>query len=127
MGGVWDNVLLLETSDFARTLTPNGGAGTDHAWSGNYFITGGGVDGGQILGQYPSDLKSGPYRVARGRLIPRLSWDSIWNGVAQWFGLTDQDELDEILPNRNEFNNLFSESDLFIPGVTEAESRKNLR
>lgn len=37
---LWDNVTLIETSDFARTLNPNGGDGTDHAWGGNYFMMG---------------------------------------------------------------------------------------
>ena len=38
--GTWDNVVLIQTSDFARTLSPNTGEGTDHAWGGNYFMTG---------------------------------------------------------------------------------------
>lgn len=29
---IWNNVTLIQTSDFARTLNPNGGDGTDHAW-----------------------------------------------------------------------------------------------
>ena len=37
---VWDNVTLIETSDFARTLTQNGGLGSDHAWGGNYIMMG---------------------------------------------------------------------------------------
>merc|ERR1712000_279861 len=38
-------------SDFARTLTSNG-QGTDHAWGGNHFIMGGGVNGG-VLWKFP--------------------------------------------------------------------------
>lgn len=30
--GVWDSVTVIETSDFARTLNPNTGRGSDHAW-----------------------------------------------------------------------------------------------
>ena len=30
--GVWDSVTVVETSDFARTLNPNTGRGSDHAW-----------------------------------------------------------------------------------------------
>ena len=30
--GVWDSVTVVETSDFARTLVPNTGKGSDHAW-----------------------------------------------------------------------------------------------
>jgi len=48
--GVWKNVTVVQTSDFARTLSPNSGDGTDHAWGGNAFLFGGDVKGGQILG-----------------------------------------------------------------------------
>ena len=37
---IWNNVTLIQTSDFARTLNPNGGDGTDHAWGGNYMMMG---------------------------------------------------------------------------------------
>ena len=37
---LWNNVTLIQTSDFARTLNPNGGDGTDHAWAGNYMMMG---------------------------------------------------------------------------------------
>ena len=35
--------------EFHFSLTSNGD-GTDHAWGGNYFVSGGSVRGGQILG-----------------------------------------------------------------------------
>lgn len=38
---------------------------------------------------------------------------SQWNGIAQWLGITSEDELDFILPNRGMFGNLFSSQDLF--------------
>lgn len=37
---LWNNVTLIQTSDFARTLNPNSGDGTDHAWGGNYMMMG---------------------------------------------------------------------------------------
>ena len=37
---LWDNVTTIQVSDFARTLKPNGGDGTDHAWGGNYMMFG---------------------------------------------------------------------------------------
>ena len=36
-------------------------------------------------------------------VIPSTPWDSIWNGVAQWFGITSTADLNEVLPNRNNF------------------------
>jgi hypothetical protein len=64
------------------------------------MILGGGVKGGQILGQYPSDLSPGGLLVdGRGRFLPTTSWEAVWNGVFEWFGVDGQDELDYCLPN----------------------------
>ncbi len=96
---LWNNVTLIQMSEFGRTLNPNGGDGTDHAWGGNYmmmgkvktaiknsktniltfllivqfillyFNLGGSVKGRQILGEYPTDLRTeGPLIVQRGKL-----------------------------------------------------------
>ena len=113
--GEWDNVILIMASDFGRTLTPNGGDGTDHAWGGNYFMIGGGLKGGRILGEYPSDLTaSGPLVLKRGRVIPTTSWDAIINGVAQWIGVDSDSDLNAVLPNRDKFgDDLFNINDLF--------------
>lgn len=35
--GLWDQVSVVMTSDFARTLTANSGTGSDHAWGGHYW------------------------------------------------------------------------------------------
>ncbi len=37
---LFDAVTTIQTSDFARTLSPNSGDGTDHAWGGNYMMFG---------------------------------------------------------------------------------------
>ena len=112
--GVWDDVAVVQTSDFGRTLNPNSNLGSDHAWGGQYFVLGGGLDGGKILGKYPDDLSLDADRVIppRGLVIPDTPWDAVWNGVGEWFG-ADQDQLDTILPRRNNFDNLFSASDMF--------------
>jgi len=100
--GLWENTTIVITSDFGRTITPNSGGGSDHGWAGHYMMMGGGVKGKQIVGKYPSDISpDGPMNVGRGRLIPDLSWDSIWNGVHQWMGLETAEELDYALPNRH--------------------------
>lgn len=112
--GVWDDVVIVQTSDFGRTLTPNTGDGTDHGWGGHYFMAGGSVKGNRIVGEYPSSLtESGPFNVGRGRIIPSTPWDSIFNGVANWLGVTESDKLDDALPNRGRFSSLFGAGDLF--------------
>lgn len=111
--GLWDSVTIVQTSEFGRTLVSNG-FGTDHGWGGNYFVSGGAVKGGQIIGQYPSDLSvDGPQIVTnKGRPIPTTSWEHIWNGVGTWFGI-DDDKMDAVLPLRKNFAGLFNESDIF--------------
>ena len=118
--GVWDDVALITASDFARTITSNG-AGTDHGWGGNYFMLGGTVKGGTILGAYPDDLTpNGPQNIGRGRFIPTTSWDAIWNGVATWFGV-DLDKMSTVLPNKDNFNGqLFNQNTLF--GTNDPDS-----
>uniref|UniRef100_A0A7R9ZFB4 DUF1501 domain-containing protein n=1 Tax=Pseudictyota dubia TaxID=2749911 RepID=A0A7R9ZFB4_9STRA len=114
--GVWDDVVVVEVSDFARTLTPNSGKGTDHAWGGNYFMLGGGLKGGQILGKYPEHITSdAPLNVGRGRIIPTTSWDHLWNGVAEWVGVDLAQDALEVCPNGGNFNDLFTAADLFDP------------
>merc|ERR1712061_487921 len=52
---VFDKTVLVTSSDFGRSLTSNG-AGTDHAWAGNYFVLGGSVNGGRIYNEFPRSL-----------------------------------------------------------------------
>ena len=113
--GIWDDVVVVTVSDFGRTLTSNG-LGTDHAWGGNHFMAGGKVKGGRILGDFPDHLgPEGSLNVGRGRLIPTLSWESMWNGVVEWFGV-EQNQKDYVLPNWSKFyqaGKTFSSTDLF--------------
>jgi hypothetical protein len=112
---VWNNVVLVETSDFARTLTPNGGAGTDHAWGGHYMMMGGSVKGKQIVGEYPESIAEGSaLNIGRGRIIPTRSWESVFLPLAQWAGVGNETAtLDYVCPNRENFD------DANIPEMTE--------
>jgi len=113
--GIWDNVVVVSVSDFGRTLTSNG-AGTDHAWGGNMFMLGGGIKGGKFHGKYPDTLKpDGEWNTGgRGRLIPTLGWESMWEGILDWFGVPDT-QRDTVLPNRPLWpaDKLLKASDMF--------------
>lgn len=114
---IWNNVTLVVTSEFGRTLTANSNDGSDHAWGGNYFLLGGDVQGGQILGQYPSDITEGSseLNIGRGRLIPTSSWESLWNGVLEWMGLDDENDLDYSMPNRRKTGTkLYTREEMFV-------------
>ena len=114
----WSDITIIISSDFGRTLTPNSSDGTDHGWSGHSVVMGGSVDGGRILGEYPSNLRlNGPLNVGRGRLIPTRPWESIWSPIIQWMGVEKANELDNVLPNRKSFpsNLMIQKSHLYKP------------
>jgi hypothetical protein len=100
-------------------------------------MLGGGVKGGRIIGQYPSDLTpSGPLVDGRGRFLPTTSWDAVWNGVFEWFGVDSQLDLDYCLPNANNTVSavegagsfpLFRRGDLFQPESRLRRSNRHLR
>jgi uncharacterized protein (DUF1501 family) len=118
--GIADSISVVQGSEFGRTISANFNAGTDHAWAGNYFMFGGGVAGGKILGEYPRSFsESGNnYNIGRGRLIPTRSWDSLWYGITQWFGLSNQNDIDYVLPNSGNFGcDLFTDKDLYTAGT----------
>ena len=101
--GLWDNVTIIEVSDFGRKLKSNG-RGTDHGWGGNYFVLGGAVKGGQILGKYPPSFNdSNPHMQGGGRMIPTTSWEGAWHAVAQWLGI-EEGKMDDVFPNLRNFD-----------------------
>lgn len=91
-------------SDFGRTLTPNSGAGTDHAWAGNHIIIGGDVQGGAVFNDFPQALHEGNEQDAgRGRLIPKYPWESMMVPIADWMGIAPEQRA-EVFPNLGNFN-----------------------
>ena len=114
--GLWDDVVIVSSSDFGRKLVANG-EGTDHAWGGHHFIVGGSVKGGQILGKYPSRLdESNEQNIydSNGRFIPTSGWEAIWRPVAEWFGVKEE-KLSEIVPGAANFpsDHMFPVSEVF--------------
>jgi uncharacterized protein (DUF1501 family) len=68
-------------------------------------VTGGSVRGGQIHGEYPSDITmNGPLNVGRGRLIPTLSWESMLTSVIEWMGVEGEQDLEYCMPNKKGTN-----------------------
>lgn len=112
---LWDSVVTFQSSEFARTLAPNSGNGTDHAWGGNYMMFGGSVQGGQIVGRYPDDLTdNSPLSLGRGRFIPTTPFDGGFRAIAEWVGVPPSD-MNQVCPNCYRFNEtqLFHKEDLF--------------
>lgn len=114
--GLWNDVTVVVASEFGRTLSSNA-QGADHGWGGNYFVLGGDVNGKQMLGKYPSRLAEfeSELNLGRGIFLPTTPWEAVWSPIAQWLGVEDEQQLDEILPNKKHFppETIFSKEQLF--------------
>lgn len=113
----FDDVVTFSSSDFSRTLTPNGTTtadGSDHAWGANAIVMGGAVKGRDIYGHFPP-LKTGdtPGSIdshsSRGRLIPDTSVDQYAAVLADWFGV-DSNSMEAIFPNLPRFDDPWATS-----------------
>lgn len=116
--GFLNNVTFVLMSEFGRTTSPNSGLGSDHAWGGNAFVFGGEIKGGTLLGSYPERLdEKDMQNVGRGRLIPAISWESMWYGITNWFGITDGKEIEYVLPNNGNMGcQLYPDSVMYTTG-----------
>lgn len=100
--GVAGQVTTFTASDFARTLQPASGGGTDHAWGNHQLVIGGAVRGG-LYGRMPQLALAGPDDVSdEGRWLPTTSVDQMSGTLASWFGVTAPDLL-RVFPNLANF------------------------
>ena len=102
--GVPNDVTTFTESDFSRTFQPTSGNGSDHAWGSHHLVMGGAVQGGDIYGQFPEFMLSGPNDTdTRGRWIPTLSIDQYGATLCKWFGISSSDLLN-VFPNLSNFS-----------------------
>lgn len=100
--GYHDRVVTYTASDFGRTLSANG-LGSDHGWGGNNIVMGGPINGGQVLGNYPDIALGSSTDLGRGRVLPTTSIDQLHSSLAYWFGVDNNSEMEDILPNIRNF------------------------
>jgi uncharacterized protein (DUF1501 family) len=106
-----EKVTTFSMSDFGRTMTINGGNGTDHAWGSHHFVMGGAgantsghFNGGQLFGTPPDLTLNGPddYGEGKGQYIPTTSQDQVNASICKWFGVDDS-LITTIFPNLANF------------------------
>jgi uncharacterized protein (DUF1501 family) len=51
LGSEWNDTVVVVVSEFGRTFRENGNRGTDHGHGTVYWVLGGAVDGGRIVGE----------------------------------------------------------------------------
>jgi uncharacterized protein (DUF1501 family) len=99
--GISSKVTTFTSSDFGRTF-PSNGVGSDHGWGSHHLIMGGGVNGGQTYGKFPTLTVGGPDDTSTGRWIPTTAIDQYFATLATWFGV-DNSNLGTVFPNIGRF------------------------
>lgn len=100
--GLVNQVTTFTASDFARTLQPASGGGSDHAWGSHHFIMGGAVRR-CIYGRMPDLTLGGADDVtSEGRWLPTTSVEQMGATLATWLGVSAAD-LPAIFPNLGNF------------------------
>ena len=87
MGPAWRDATVVVVSEFGRTFKENGNRGTDHGHGSVYWVLGGGVRGGQVLGE---QVAVEPANLFQNRDLPVLNEYRSWIGglFARLYGLT---------------------------------------
>ena len=105
--GLGNEVAVLITSEFGRTLDPAAGYGSDHAWGSHWMVMGGGVNGGRFYGdKFPSLVLGGvddAHNQKRGYWVPQFSSDQVAADLLIWLGLP-ADQLTKVMPNLVNFS-----------------------
>ncbi|MCH9670648.1 MAG: DUF1501 domain-containing protein [Gammaproteobacteria bacterium] len=90
-GDAWSQTVGLAVSEFGRTVNVNGTGGTDHGTAGAGLIFGGGVRGGQIIGEWPGLAEAA---LVDGRdLRPSIDVREVFLGVLADHFVVDADRL----------------------------------
>lgn len=97
MGLMWKNTTVIVVSEFGRTFRENGKAGTDHGHGSVYWVLGGGIKGGRVLGE---QVKLQASTLFQNRDYPVLNeYRSVLGGIfAGVYGLNAK-QLDQVFPN----------------------------
>lgn len=96
MGAAWRNTTVVVISEFGRTFRENGKRGTDHGHGTVYWVLGGGIKGGRVVGE---QVKLEPATLFQNRDYPVLNeYRAVLGGLfGGIFGL-----------NKNQLSQIFS-------------------
>jgi uncharacterized protein (DUF1501 family) len=96
IGPAWNDTVVLVISEFGRTFRENGDRGTDHGHGSVYWVMGGAIKGGRIVGE---QVKLSPATLNDNRDYPVLTdYRALMGGVFQRLYGLDQTRLQAVFP-----------------------------
>lgn len=96
LNDTWDNTVIAIVTEFGRTVRVNGTRGTDHGTASAAILTGGAVNGGSVIADWPGLGNSDLYESRD--LRPTCDMRSLFKGV-----LADHLQVPENLLDRTAF------------------------
>jgi uncharacterized protein (DUF1501 family) len=86
MGNAWSDTVVVVISEFGRTFRENGNRGTDHGHGSVYWVLGGGVRGGRVVGE---QVRLQPSTLFQNRDYPVLNeYRALFGGIfSRMYGL----------------------------------------
>src|SRR5258707_1146624 len=96
LGAEWKNTVVVVLSEFGRTFRENGDKGTDHGHGSVYWVLGGGINGGRILGEQVAVTRA---NLFQDRDFPVLTdYRSLLGGLFATLGGLDGPRLEQVFP-----------------------------
>jgi uncharacterized protein (DUF1501 family) len=97
MGAAWSRTIVVVISEFGRTFRENGTRGTDHGHGSVYWVLGGALQGGRMVGE---QVALSPGTLNQNRDLPVLTdYRSLLGGMfTRIYGL-DTARLERVFPN----------------------------
>ncbi len=94
LGPSWSDTVVVVISEFGRTFRENGNRGTDHGHGTVYWVLGGGINGGQVLGDQVAIAQN---TLFQNRDYPVLNeYRAVMGGLfGQMYGLNNA-QLDQV-------------------------------
>jgi uncharacterized protein (DUF1501 family) len=96
LGPAWRDTIVLVLSEFGRTVRENGNKGTDHGHGTVLWVLGGGIAGGQVVGE---QVQLAAYSLFQNRDLPVLNeYRSVFGHVLARAYAFDAAQLDYVFP-----------------------------
>jgi len=92
----WNNTVVVVISEFGRTFHENGDKGTDHGHGSVYWVLGGGLKGGRMVGDQVAVTQA---NLNQNRDLPVLTdYRAMFGGLlARMYGLNEQ-QIERVFP-----------------------------
>jgi uncharacterized protein (DUF1501 family) len=97
LGGEWKNTVVMVVSEFGRTFRENGNNGTDHGHGSVYWVLGGGISGGRVVG---AQTRIDSTNLFQNRDYPVLNnYRAVLGGLFRSLWALSSSQLERVFPS----------------------------